>query len=171
MLMLGDVLAVVATLAGVCLSAWALVMAFSTLFPTKVEEARDAVSGQPWKCFRWGLGLWLTAGTASVALLNAPNPLAKLVGWIVLLGLLTLAMLGAAGIAAVCARRVKALDPQASDLSAQTKGAVFVIVSGILPILGWFAVAPMVLMFGLGAGSRAVQAARLRKPVEVEATP
>lgn len=166
--MLGDVLAVVAALAGICVSAWSLTMLVATLFPLRAERAQTALAERPGRAFGVGLGLWLTVGVLALTLMNAPNPLAKFLGIAVGLGLLATAVVGLAGVAGLAAERLQRLDAGLSAYAAQTRGALFVIGGAMLPFLGWFLVAPMALIFGLGAGFQALPR-RARRAVEVEA--
>ena len=77
---IGDALAVVGGLFGVCLSLWALVMATAMLFGARAERAEGALA-RPWRCFFIGLAVALTLGVLAVALVAQPLPLAKLLGF------------------------------------------------------------------------------------------
>lgn len=160
MLILGDVLAVVASLFGVCLSAWATLVAFSLLFPDRAERAADSIRESPGKMA--GLGLVSTAVLAllSLSLLQQPLPLLKLAGWAIALSLLSLAALGCSGLCLVMAKRVQEHEPALSPYAALMRGAALVVVPGILPIFGWFLVAPAMLAVGVGAGTRAIRAVK-----------
>lgn len=168
MLTLGDVLAIVASLAGICVSAWALTMAVTTLFWDRTNRAKDAVATRPWPAFWTGILTVLVGGTISVIFLNLPNPLMKGVGWLMLMAILSLAAIGAGGIAGVAGERLRHLDPSLTPYQATVRGVAFVIVAGIFPILGWFLVAPLLLIVGAGAGLTAMRA---RRPVAFEVTP
>jgi len=156
MLMLGDVFAVVALLAGVCLTSWSLTMMVTTLFPVRTGRAQVALADRPWRAFGIGLALLFTLGVFALALLSAPNAGIKLLGWVVALALLATVSIGLGGISSLASERLRALDPVLSAYGAQTRGAGFVIGAAMLPILGWFLVAPMVIIFGLGAGFQAL---------------
>lgn len=169
MLMLGDVFAIVAALAGICVTSWSLTMMVTTLFPVRTARAQAALVDRPRRAFGVGLMLWLTVGVLSIALLNAPSAPLKGLGWLAALALLATVALGLAGIAGLAGDRLRNLDPVLSAYGAQTRGAAFVIGGAMLPILGWFLVAPVLLIVGLGAGFAALPS-RSRAPVGLEAT-
>lgn len=158
---IGDALAVVGTLFGVCASAWALVVGCALLFGNAAERAEHEVE-RPWKCLGIGTLLALTLGVLSFALVASPAGPLKLLGTILYVVLLFVAAVGATGIAGTAARRIREMDPEISPFSALVRGAGVLVLSGILPLLGWFGIAPAVLLISLGAGTMA--ALRRRAP-------
>lgn len=161
MLILGDVLAVVASLVGICLTAWTTLLALSLLFPSRAERAADGIRIAPGRTFGWGVVLTAILGFAGLVLLGNPAPVAKLVGWLIMLTLLSLAALGASGLSLVLGGRVRDNEPHLSTYAALMRGAALVVVPGLLPVLGWFLVAPVVLLLGVGAGTRALRPIRV----------
>ena len=159
MLILGDVLAVVASLFGICLSAWATLLAFSLLFPDRAERAAESIKVSPTRMGLLGAVLTFVLLFTAIVLLKNPLPLVKLIGWFALLSNLSLGALGCSGLAMVMAGRVKQHEPQLSAYAALMRGAALVVVPGILPIFGWFLIAPLVLIVGVGAGTRALRLA------------
>lgn len=160
MLILGDVLAVVASLFGVCLSAWATLLAFSLLFPGRAEQAANSIRVSPGKMAGQGLASTTVLVILSLVLLQQPLPILKLAGWAIALALLSLAALGLSGLCLVMAARVQEHEPSLSPYAALMRGAALVVVPGLLPIFGWFLVAPAMLAVGVGAGTRAIRLSR-----------
>ncbi len=148
----GDVLAFVSLLLGTCFSAWALTIAYGLLFPERSEMARQIISDQPWKCVGRGALILATAGFLSVVLISAPNPVIKLVGWLVALVILLMAALGLAGIALNAGERMRRMAPETSHFAAFSRGAAFMIAGCILPIVGWLAFGPLLFLASIGAG-------------------
>jgi hypothetical protein len=161
MLTLGDVLAIVASLTLICVSMWALVMGVSVLFPDRVARARDTLILRPWRTFWVGLLSTFIGVTFGIAMINLPNPLIKILGTALLLAVLAVGAMGAGGLAQVAAERVQQLDEKLSAYQAQSRGALFIIVSGLVPFLGWFLVAPIVLILGIGAGTQVLRGRRV----------
>lgn len=165
----GDVLAFVFLLIGTCVSAWALTMAYGLLFPGKCWVARQEVGLRPWKCIGRGALVVVTLGLFGAVLLALPNPVTKLLGWLVLLAIFSVAALGMAGIALNAGERLQKLSPDTSHYAAFSKGAAILIAGCILPIVGWLAFAPALYLASIGAGVKAL----LTKVIESEpmATP
>jgi len=164
MLNLGDVLSFVAALGGAALSTWGLLVAATLVFDKRVSLAQGAVTNAPWKCFWAGLAWLGVLGTASIMLLNIPNPIVKFAGAVVLVLVMSWMTLGTAGIVQVAAKRLKELDPSMSHYATISRGAMFVVLPGFVPILGWIGIAPVLLVLGLGAGMKAILH---RSPVQV----
>jgi hypothetical protein len=88
---------------------------------------------------------------------KAPNPILKLVGWVIVLGLFGLSSVGLAGIATAAAERIKAMSPEMTPYSAFSRGAGFLIIGCVFPIVGWLGFTPILLLISIGAGLRAVR--------------
>lgn len=165
---IGDSLAVVATLGGVGLSLWAMLVALSLLFEGRSKSAERAVTASPWKSLILGAIIVLTLGVFFLALAGQPLPGAKLLGTVGLLWLLSQAVIGATGIVRVAAKRAQRLDPEASEYRSIVRGSGFLVIGGFLPFLGWFAFAPLVLCASLGAGFLALRREAIVAPPVAE---
>ena len=161
---IGDVFSVVAATLGVFLTAWATVVAVALLMPNVSERARGAVAAPRAAVLR-GLALVLVPGVLGVILVANGNPLAKLIGWFDLIGLLAMAAVGLSGIAQTAGRRIQDLDPTLAAYPAMARGAAFVVGATLLPILGWLGFGPLLLLGSLGAGWTAVL--RAPRPIEI----
>ena len=162
---IGDVLGVTFALAGVCLTAWALILCMNLLFPGRVRRTHDIVLRQPWKCIGIGLLLTATLGFVFFALSVNPMPLVKLSGTIGLMSLLGLAAQGAAGVAFIVAARIRTMDASLSEFKAFGSGASIIVLACLVPGLGWFLFAPLTLFASLGAGTLSLfQKEEVREP-------
>lgn len=161
MVTIGDVLGIVAFLAGVGGTAWAMTVAMGILFPEQTARASGATQG----AFKRGL-LPLGVGVASLVLFNLPVPGAKLLAMAMLLGTLALAALGLAGLSRVAGRRIALLAPGMDEYPAFLRGAGFLVAASLFPVLGWFLFAPVAFVTALGAGWSGVSR---RRTVAVEA--
>lgn len=165
----GDVLAVLGLLIGSCVSAWALTMVYGLLFPRRSQLAKAEVAAHPWKCIGRGLLIVLTLGVVGVILIGTvPNPVAKLFGWVVVLGILAISALGMAGIGFTASDRLREMAPDINPYAAFCRGSAYLIVACILPIVGWLAFGPILLLASIGAGFKV---AFIRIPAEDVLTP
>ena len=155
----GDVLAVVAGLVGICISAWTTLVLFSLFFPSRANQAANSIRHSASKMALQGFGIVLVMIVAATILFNVHLPIPTLGAWIVVLAMLSLAALGGSGLAMLAADRVQEHEPRLSAYAALMRGAALVVVPGLLPVFGWFLVGPALLFVGVGAGVRALRLA------------
>lgn len=160
MLIVGDVLAVVAGIISACAALSLLLAGMALLFGRRAAAARETLERTPGRSLLLGAALALTAGAVALVLLNLPSGLLKLIGWALLLGLFFVSALGGSGLALLVGERVREKAPDLSAYGALTRGAMLVVVAGLVPLLGWFLLMPLTLLATLGAGAQAL----LRRP-------
>ena len=159
---IGDVLAVIAGVSGFGVSIWALLMATALLFDERTTQAKELLKDSPVRTMIDG-GIWAaSAGVLAVILLNQPNGLLKLVGWVLFLGLMLVITLGAGGLALLVSDRIRAVEPRLSPFFTMLCGAGLIVLSGMVPLLGWFILTPAAVVTSLGMGVRTL---RQRYPV------
>jgi multisubunit Na+/H+ antiporter MnhE subunit len=163
---LGDVFSIVAAILGSFLTLWAAVVAAGLLFPGATERARFAFE-EPSRTLVRGLIVALTLGVLAFVMFAGPLPLFKGLGLLLLFWLFALSILGTAGVSAAVGRRIQDLDPGMAAYPATVRGAAFIVGGTLLPILGWFAFAPVLFVASLGAGWKAVVAPVRREAPEV----
>ncbi|MFZ4508322.1 MAG: hypothetical protein ACOYON_11575 [Fimbriimonas sp.] len=170
MLILGDVLAIVAAIAGGGVSAWALIVACGLLFPHRVEAAQTALVASPGKSILRGLLLTATLGTLSIIVMNLPAPLLKVLGVGMLLALFMVAMLGAAGASQVAADAIAEKAGDMPPYATFVRGAAFLVAGTMFPAIGWFLFGPALFFASLGVGWTALvsmrRTSRVSLPVE-----
>lgn len=164
-MLIGDVLAITAGLAAICASAWALMVGVAVMFSHRTRHACRVVERNGWSTLAIGLPIALVGGFLSVALVGAPNPLAKLIGTAIYLALLSIAVVGAGGLATFVGRKIEPLDPSVSPFKALSRGAAILVLGCLLPLFGWFLFAPALLVMSIGAGVRALVAKPAAPPV------
>lgn len=155
MMTIGDVLTVVAFLAGLGVTAWALMVSCGLLFPGRVERARDAARSRPFGNIGIGL-LTLLPGLIGALMLRAPMPGVKLVGWTLILAVLGIGAIGAAGLGHLAGKSLARMSPGIDEYPAFVRGCAFLVTASLMPLLGWFAFGPLALLSGLGAGVRSL---------------
>lgn len=126
------------------LSAWWL------LFPAIVARAQTRLEKTPWQCFWFGGVITAAAVIPIVILLVLPFGAAKFLGWAMILGLLSVSSLGAAGIAAKMGARL-AEQSTANPAAAFLRGAIALELAVFFPIIGWLLVFPLTIVTALGA--------------------
>ncbi len=156
MVTIGDVFGIFSLIVGICVSGWAMILGVALIFPHRTESAELAVATRPWVCLAIGFSLAATVGLFAVALAAQPAPMLKIAGTTLYLLLLATASIGAAGIAQIAARRARSVDPSLNAYGALSRSSGLIVLSGLVPLLGWFLIAPLLLLFSLGAGTRAV---------------
>lgn len=132
------------------LTAWYL------LFPATVERARLRLDRSPWLCFFVGGVITAIAAAPAAVLLAVPNGAVKFTGWSLVFVVLTVASLGAAGIAAKMGERLAARSGGLSPAGAFVRGAIALELAAAFPILGWFIIAPLAVVTSLGAAAFAL---------------
>lgn len=156
MSILGDVFGIVATLIGLCLTAWALILAHALLFDRRAAVAETQLREHAGKSFLLGLVIAAPLSAIGLSFLANPLPGAKLVGWFFLVVVLSLGALGMAGLAGLASSRIRQLDPECSPFRALTRGAALLVIAALVPVLGWFVLGPIALIFAVGAGTSAL---------------
>lgn len=156
MVTIGDSFSIVATLAGLALTFWCFTMACALLFPGKVSSARTAVSLHTRGTAGAGF-LALVAGFFGLIILQLPNPGAKLLGLMMVAGYFAVVAVGSAGISMLAGERLSQLRGEVgNNFDSFAKAAFYIVVAGMLPVLGWFLFAPLYMLFAGGAGLRAL---------------
>jgi Na+/proline symporter len=156
MVTIGDVLAVIGTVVATVVSMWAMVIAVSVLFGERTARARERIEQSPGKVTLLGGFIVLVLGIIVAALLNHPNGLLKLVGWVIYLLLLLTGAVGFSGLAALVAQRLKKMEPSLTPYGALSRGALFCVLATLVPLLGWFVVGPLMGFASVGAGVEAL---------------
>jgi hypothetical protein len=152
---IGDVLAVVAGIGSACVAAWTALVASALLFSRHAQRGQTALEAHPWRTVFSGF-------VGSIALMNLPNGLVKLLGWVLLLAMLSLGALGGGAVAKLMAQRVQQSETRLSHFGALLRGAAIPVVSSLLPFVGWFVFLPLGLSAALGAGWSSLRTAKQR---------
>jgi hypothetical protein len=148
---IGDVLAWVAGVLGVSVANWALLVGTALVFEKRAALAQQRIEEDSLRVFGTGVILVVTAGVLALVLVNQPNGALKLVGWMLLMGLLALCALGGGGLALLLGSRIRHLDSGLSSLSALARGAGLIVLAALVPVLGWFFLVPLAIIISLGA--------------------
>ena len=146
---MSDVTAVVGILLSLGIVFPGFLTAWWLLFPAAVERARSRVEQTPWQCF-WLGGVVTAMLVIPIAILLAIGGPAQGIAWIGIAASLTVASLGAAGIAALMARRLQS-ESRLSSAAAFVRAAIALELAAAFPFIGWVVVMPLAIVVSLGA--------------------
>jgi hypothetical protein len=133
------------------LTAWWL------LFPERVERSRERIAETPRKCFSLGLAAAALAGIPAGIFFALPSQFTQVLGWILLILVLGIASLGAAGIAAEIGNRINQKNSgYFQSWAAFLRGAVVWELAAAFPVVGWLLVIPLGTILALGAAAFAI---------------
>lgn len=158
-MLLGDVLAVVSFVALTALALLCAMALSALLFPVRTSRAAKEIESHPWKCALVGLFLGAPIVTVGLVLYQVAHPLVRLLGVFVSLVLVLVAAAGSGGFARLVGDRLRARGGL-SEAGGIIGGSVMVIGTSLLPLAGWFLLAPLILVISLGAGFRTLPSKR-----------
>ena len=125
----------------------ALLVLLPALLPGRVARAQQIAQNSPGRAFVIGLVNFLFFGVL-VLIFSQGAELGGLIAGTILLALMMVTAVGLAGINQIVQGR---LYPNDSGVKVRLKTAVLLIGSGLLPLLGWFVLTPVLLLISLGA--------------------
>jgi hypothetical protein len=132
-----------------------LLVAWTLLLPDLVGRAGLRLARTPGRCLGLGAG-WLAVCLVLFAVLLAVPGLGVALGWFGIVGLFTIASIGAAGLAVLMGDRLRQGGTVASPVGAALRGAIALELAAIFPLIGWFVVLPVIALSALGAAGFAL---------------
>jgi hypothetical protein len=154
---MADVYAIFGTLLALGIVFPGMLTAWWLLFPGLVDKASQRVSATPWGSLGLGTLTVIVAAVPIGILLALPFGPAKFLGGVLLLGLLTFASIGAAGIASAMAHVLRSrMGDEGSPLGAFVRGALALELAAAFPFLGWFFFIPLTILASLGSATFAL---------------
>lgn len=126
--------------------------AFSAaLAPRITHRARVRFAMRPWLPILIGLGISLPWVVVALVLLQQPIAGLKFVGAVALSLWVLLGLVGGAGVAQHIGRPPHNGDVYApAALTDSIRGGLFITLTWVLPLIGWFAMLPLTLATGVG---------------------
>ncbi|MBS1715990.1 MAG: hypothetical protein JST30_16810 [Armatimonadetes bacterium] len=164
-MLIGNVLAAVATVFTAAIALLCTMVLTSLLFPARSARAAKEVEAHPWKCALTGLVLGGAFFLVGTVLFQIPNPVTRTLGVLVYLVFVLVACAGSGGLARLVASRIDARNSSEAPLWAVAVGAALVVGSSLLPVVGWALLAPLILVVSLGAGLRSGRKDRAPVPI------
>ena len=146
----------------------ALLVLLPALLPGRVARAQQVAQNSPGRSLVIGLVNLLFFGVVATIFAQGGD----VGGLLALIILLALAAITAVGLSAINQLVQTRLYPKEEGVKVGLKTAVLLIAGGLVPLLGWLVVAPILLLMGLGAGIIAlVRRSQVPKPTEFGAMP
>lgn len=168
-MIMADVFAAFGTLLALGIALPGLLLTWQLLLPNVVQRAEQRLEANPWRCFWAGLVLLGLALIPLAILFNIPGP-GQALGFATTFLLMTVASLGAAGLARLMGQRLQKEGVSVSISGATIRGAVAMALAAIFPVIGWFIFIPLTLIITFGAAMPALWPWRSRAKV-AEANP
>jgi hypothetical protein len=169
---LGSTVFVVTMVGALALALTAWWLLWRALAPRFVERSRERWRRRPIVTVLLGS---VTGGFGTIlggALLSVDHPAAKLAGAALLTALLSVALAGTAGLAALVGRGLASPTDEGREWFRTVKGGAVLELSFLLPLVGWLVLLPLAVYGGLGAAMQAaVQPLFTRRPSEAMDAP
>lgn len=147
--------AMVALIVELMVSLTGLLTATAVLLPVHTKKAEIALERSTTKCLFRGVGL-VFVFVIGIAMVSLPLPLAKLIGFLTIIGIASLLTLGGAGMAQLMGNRISEMSGAKTTFSALLHGSIAYSVGVFFPFIGWFVLAPLSILCALGAGVSAL---------------
>ncbi len=131
-----------------------LIITWWLLFPGLTSRAEQRLAHNPILTLATGLLLTLTTTVIVLILLNLPLPGASFLGAALAICVLAFAAIGAAGLTAWLARRLRQrTNPGLSEAGSFLRAVVALELAAAFPVIGWFLFIPLCIIASLGAAS------------------
>ena len=149
-MIMADVFKILFIILGILITTVAYWLLFEALFRRVVERASVVYETNPYKVVILGLVVGLPLFLVSIGLLRSPAGL-KLLGAILMSGVLLVGLLGSAGLARLVGGRLASATDSAFPWRRVLRGGMVLSITFVLPVVGWFFVLPLTLASGVGA--------------------
>ncbi|HRI86976.1 MAG TPA: hypothetical protein PLJ47_03435 [Candidatus Hydrogenedentes bacterium] len=149
-MIMADVFKILFIILGILITTVSYWLLFEALFRRAVKGASLAYEAHPYRVTIIGAVVAAPLFVAGLALLNSAAGL-KLVGAILVSGLLLIGLLGSAGLARLVGMRLASATDQHYPWRRVLRGGIILSITFVLPIIGWFVVLPLTLVSGVGA--------------------
>ncbi len=138
------------------LLSWAALVTVTALaLPQNAKRAENALANSPKKSLVVGIiGTALTV--LGLVLFANPVGIIKLAGFVLSLFMGVVLIVGGAGIAQILGTRIGEMSGAKTSFGALVRGSLVHSFSMLFPILGWFLMLPLSIIFAMGAGYLAI---------------
>lgn len=150
-MIMADIFKFLFPLVGTLMSFVCYCLLFEGTFPGAVDRCRRAYQTRPILSMLLGGGVGIPGTMLAVVFFNSGNPLGQFLGFSTLFLLLSLAILGSAGLASLIGHRLNSPQDAQQPWKRVYRGGVVLAITFIFPMLGWFLVLPVTLLSGIGA--------------------
>jgi len=152
-MLLADTMAIFLVVLGFMLALPGLWLLCRGLWPNKVNSAALICAKSLHKPFLVGLPITLTVAILASGLKALPGPLGTILAGALICLYLMQASVGVAGLATSIGERLASPADAGRPWRATLRGSVVLVLTYLLPILGWFVIIPISLMVGSGSAA------------------
>ena len=162
-MLLADTMAIFFVIVGLIITFPSLWLLCAALWPAFLERSCRAVEGGIWKSFFLGIPVAFLSVVIVVAIGKLPASFGQIGGILSFSVLMLFAQVGVAGLA--CSIGSKLFSGGASQpvWKATLRGGAVLVLSWILPLVGWFLILPASIIIGAGSSLRACFSGRKQK--------
>lgn len=155
-MLMADTMAVFFVILGLTLALVSLSLLARGLWPDAVRITTERIERGLVVPFLVGLPLALIPLLSAALLAKLGGPIGTILGAVVLSATVFHGFIGVAGLATCIGQRLGSASDAGRPWRATLRGSIVVVLSGLLPIVGWFVLVPMAFIIGSGAATIAL---------------
>ncbi len=167
---IADMLAIISGLVILGFAFPSLLLIINLIFPHLVNASKQEISTKPIANIFQGLAIFSFCCFALAILINVPGP-GKLLALAVFLLMLTIAMIGVAGLVSYLAAKYQDFSKSNKSVTNLFYSAFFLELAIVLPFIGWFVMLPITFFMSLTAGTKALIQNSKSLPVATSSSP
>ena len=148
---LGDVFLVLGGLLMVGVASWAALVLSAIVFPNQSAKIANRISAKPGATLFMGFMIFAPVTIRALVLASVPSPLVKMMALLIFLALLVVCIIGSGGVVRWVSENVKSSAGDISTYGSTTRAAGLIVAACNIPFVGWFLLAPLLLIGSVGA--------------------
>lgn len=168
-MIMADVFKILFPVIGTLMSYVCFCLLFEGVVPAAVNRCRGVYETRPVRALFLGLALAGPGMLMGIAMLNAGTPVGQFLGFSVIFFLISLGILGSAGLSSMIGTRLHTPNDERQPWRRVLRGGVVLAITFLFPLVGWFLVMPLTLVSGLGAAVISMWQRRSSGPIPAEA--
>lgn len=149
-MIMADIFKILFPIIGTLMSFVGYCLLFEGTFPAAVDRCRETYRTRPKRSILLGVGTGVPGATLGLAILNSGNPLGQFIGFSMLFTMISLAILGAAGLANLIGQRLNSPQDVHQPWKRVYRGSIVLAITFLFPLVGWFLVLPLTFLSGFG---------------------
>ncbi len=151
-MIMADVFKILFPVVGTLMSFVCFCLLFEGMVPAAVNRCRGVYETRPVRALFLGLALAGPGMFLGIAFLkNVPAPVGQFLGFSVIFFLVSMGILGSAGLSSMIGTRLHTPDDEGQPWRRVLRGGTVLAITFLFPLVGWFLVMPLTLASGLGA--------------------
>lgn len=147
---IGDTLLIFGSAAVIGFALWAMMVLSCILFPVRSATTARHLEHSFWKSLGTGLLVLIPSIMILLIFASLPSPVTKVIALLIALLLLFLSAIGSGGLIRWTSEKVKNNAQDVTAYGSTTRAALLWVGAINIPFFGWFLIAPLVLILGVG---------------------